>query len=114
MLMTKALESLDLEDLEQLAMIVHSLTGLPTAAMDLNGKGIRIEKGDVIDRKYKGPVLEEVLKTNKVVHTFAAQGAYMGKPVTVSPIRSKDGNVVAAIGVVDIIELLDLLCVSKN
>lgn len=107
-------ENSNAEDLESLAFAIHALVGLPTTVRSVQKKGIRIEKGQVIDRDYTDPVLEEVLRTNKIVHTFPADGAYSGKPLVVSPLRTKDGKLIAAIGVVDIMALLELLYVSKN
>ncbi len=34
-----------------------------------NKKGVREEKGEIIDLEYTGPVLERVLKENRVIHT---------------------------------------------
>ncbi|MDQ1274490.1 MAG: hypothetical protein QG610_61 [Euryarchaeota archaeon] len=99
------------EDLESLAVAVHSLTGLPTTIRSLKSRGLRLEKGKVLDRDYTGPVLEEVLKTNKVAHEVPAEGVYRGKHVVVAPIRSKEGRIVAAIGIVDLLATIDLSCV---
>lgn len=99
------------EDLESLAVAVHSLTGLPTTIRSLKRRGLRLEKGKVLDRDYTGPVLEEVLKTNKVAHEVPAEGVYRGKHVVVAPIRSKEGRIVAAIGIVDLLATIDLSCV---
>lgn len=87
------------------------MTGLPTTIRSLNKRGLRLEKGKVLDRDYTGPVLEEVLKTNKVAHEVPAEGVYRGKHVVVAPIRSKDGRIVAAIGIVDLLATIDLSCV---
>ncbi|WP_410508064.1 DUF2111 domain-containing protein [Methanosarcina hadiensis] len=99
------------EDLESLAVAIHSLTGLPTTIRSLKRRGLRLEKGKVLDRDYTGPVLEEVLKTNKVAHEVPAEGVYRGKHVVVAPIRSKDGRIVAAVGIVDLLATIDLSCV---
>lgn len=53
-------------------------------------------------------MLEEVLKTNKVAHEVPMEGVYRGKPVVVAPIHSKDGKVIAALGIVDILATIDL------
>lgn len=99
------------EDLESIAVAIHSLTGLPTTIRSLKRRGLRLEKGKVLDRDYTGPVLEEVLKTNKVTHEVPTEGVYRGKHVVVAPIRSKDGKVAAAIGIVDLLATIDLSCV---
>jgi len=88
--------------------------GLPTTIRSLNRKGLRLEKGKILDRDYTGPVLEEVLKTNKVVHEVPAEGMYRGKHVVVAPIRSKDGKVVAALGIVDLLATIDLPTVFQE
>ncbi len=102
------------EDLEPIAFAVHSLLGLPTTIRSLKRKGLRLEKGKILDRDYTGPVLEEVLKTNKIAHEVPAEGMYRGKHVVVAPIRSKDGKVVAALGVVDLLATIDLPSVFQE
>ena len=95
-------------DLEPIVTAIHELTGLPTAARSLNKKGIRMEKGEVLDIEYTGPVLEEVLRTNMTVRTVLIEGSFKGTPVVVSPIRNEDGEVICAIGVFDIIGVIDI------
>jgi len=102
------------EDLEALAVAVHSVIGLPTTIRSLKRKGLRLEKGKILDRDYTGPVLEEVLKTNKVVHKVPTEGVYRGKHVVVAPIHSKDGEIIAALGVVDILATIDLQSVFQE
>ncbi|AKB83883.1 hypothetical protein MSBR3_3305 [Methanosarcina barkeri 3] len=102
------------EDLETLAVAVHSVIGLPTTIRSLKRKGLRLEKGQILDRDYTGPVLEEVLKTNKIVHKVPTEGVYRGKHVVVAPIHSKDGEIVAALGVVDILATIDLQSVFQE
>jgi hypothetical protein len=102
------------EDLETLAIAVHSVIGLPTTIRSLKRKGLRLEKGQILDREYTGPVLEEVLKTNKVVHKVPTEGVYRGKHVVVAPIHSKDGKIIAALGVVDILATIDLQSVFQE
>jgi hypothetical protein len=102
------------EDLETLAIAVHSVIGLPTTIRSLKRKGLRLEKGQILDRDYTGPVLEEVLKTNKVVHKVPTEGVYRGKHVVVAPIHSKDGKIIAALGVVDILATIDLQSVFQE
>jgi hypothetical protein len=102
------------EDLEAIAIAVHSLVGLPTTIRSLNKKGLRLEKGEIIDRDYTGPVLEKVLETNKVIHEVPTEGIYKGKNVVVVPIRSKDGEVIAALGIVDLLTTIDLPAVFQE
>lgn len=96
------------EELEAIAIAVHSLVGLPTTIRSLNKKGLRLEKGEIIDREYTGPVLEEVLRTGKTVHGVPKGGTYLGRNVVVCPIFTEDGNVAAAIGIVDLISVLKM------
>ncbi len=102
------------EDLEPIAIAVHSLIGLPTTIRSLKRKGLRLEKGEVLDRDYTGPVLEKVLKTNKIAHEVPIEGVYKGKHVVVAPICSKDGKIVAALGIVDMLATIDLHSVFKE
>lgn len=97
-------------DLEPIVKAIHELTGLPTTARSLNKIGIRMEKGKLQDAEYTGPVLEEVLRTNKTTRRVPNEGVYKGMPVVVSPIRNKDGEVICTIGVVDIVGAIDISC----
>lgn len=96
------------EELESIAMAVHSLVGLPTTVRSLNRKGLRLEKGEILDREYTGPVLEEVLRTGKTIRKVPKEGTYLGRNVAVSPIFSEDGKVVAAFGIVDLLSVLEM------
>ncbi len=96
------------EELEAIAVAVHSLVGLPTTIRSLKRKGLRLENGKIIDRDYTGPVLEEVLRTGKTVRGVPKGGTYLGRNVAVSPIFSEDGKVVAAIGIVDLFSVLKM------
>ena len=102
------------EDLEALAVAIHSVIGLPTTIRSLKRKGLRLEKGKILDRDYTGPVLEEVLKTNKVAREVPTEGVYRGKHVVVAPIHSRDGKVIAALGIVDILATIDLPSVFQE
>ncbi|MDD3043735.1 MAG: DUF2111 domain-containing protein [Methanosarcinaceae archaeon] len=102
------------EDLEPIALAVHALTSLPTTIRSLKQKGLRLENGVILERGYTGPILEEALKTNRIVRKVPQEGVYKGKPVVVAPIRSKDGKVFAAIGIVDLVTSLDLSDVFRG
>ena len=102
------------EDLEAIAVAVHSVIGLPTTIRSLKRKGLRLEKGKILDRDYTGPVLEEVLETNKVARKIPTDGVYKGKHVVVAPIHSKDGRVIAALGIVDILATIDIPSVFQE
>ncbi len=96
------------EEITPFAMAIHELLGLPVTMRTLNKKGVRIEKGKILDNNYTGPVLEQVLKENKVIRIIPTTGKYTGIPVIVTPIRNKEGYGIAAIGVVDVVGTVDL------
>ncbi|MCX9085836.1 MAG: DUF2111 domain-containing protein [Candidatus Methanoperedens sp.] len=96
------------QDLAPFAMAIHELLGLPVTMRSLNKNGLRIEKGKILDNDYSGPVLESVLKENKMMRIIPTNGKYSGIPVIVVPIRNKEGYGIAAIGVVDLVGTVDL------
>ena len=96
------------KEIEPIVAAVHELIGMPTTGRSLNKKGICMEKEKITDFEYTGPVLEYVLKTNKTVRTIPRMGSYKGIPVIVSPIRNEDNEVIAAIGVVDLVGVVDI------
>ncbi|WP_292380399.1 PAS domain-containing protein [Methanosarcina sp. UBA289] len=96
------------EELESIAVAVHSLVGLPTTIRSLNRKGLRLENGKILDRDYTGPILEEVLRIGKTIRGVPKEGTYLGRNVAVSPIFSEDGKVIAAIGIVDLLSILEM------
>ncbi len=98
----------DAEEVAPFAMAVHELLGLPVTMRSLYKKGVRIEKGKILDYKYTGPVLEQVLKENKIIRVIPVSGKYTGIPVVVVPVRNKEGYGIAAIGVVDVVGTVDL------
>lgn len=114
MICLKICEDSTAQELAPIAEAVHSLLGLPITIRSLNKKGIRMERGEVIDWEYTGPVLEEVLNIHKTVRKVPTEGTYKGKAVVVSPIRTLDGDVVGAIGVVDLVAALDILSVFRE
>ncbi|MDJ1421148.1 MAG: DUF2111 domain-containing protein [Candidatus Methanoperedens sp.] len=98
----------DAREVAPFAMAVHELLGLPVTMRSLNKKGVRIEKGKILDDNYTGPVLEQVLKENQIIRTIPTNGRYTGIPVVVAPIRNKEGYGIAAIGIVDVVGTVDL------
>ncbi|MDD2439917.1 MAG: DUF2111 domain-containing protein [Methanosarcinaceae archaeon] len=94
--------------LEPIAFAVHALTSLPTTIRSREQKGLRLENGEILEREYTGPVLEEALKRNCIVRTVPQKGVYKGKPVVVTPIRSEEGQAIAALGIVDLVAALEL------
>ena len=98
----------DSEDITPFALAVHELLGLPVTMRTLHKRGVRIEKGRVLDNNYTGPVLEQVLKDNKPIRRIPTSGKYAGIPVVVVPVRNSDGYGIAALGVVDVVGTVDL------
>lgn len=102
-------------DLEPVVLAVHELLHrLPVTAKSRDKNGIRVEDGRVIDRHYSGPVLLDVIAQNRLIQVTPTSGAYKGVPVTVAPIRDKDGNAIGAIGVVDITGIFDLATLMEH
>ncbi|HEY6586565.1 MAG TPA: DUF2111 domain-containing protein, partial [Candidatus Methanoperedens sp.] len=62
------------EDIAHFALAIHELLGLPVTMRSLNKKGVRIEKGKILDNDYSGPILETVLKENKTSRTIPTSG----------------------------------------
>jgi predicted transcriptional regulator len=90
------------KELISLAFTIHDLVGrLPVAARSKDNLGIRIENGAVIDNTYTGDVLEEAMELGTTIRRVATSGPYKGIKVIVAPLEV-DGEVVAAVGVVDI------------
>jgi hypothetical protein len=97
------------DDLIPVMMAMHELLNrLPVTARSRDQLGIRIEDGRVVDAAYTGPVLEEVLEKNQVVKKTPTSGPYARVPVVVTPVRDQEGDVITAIGVVDITGIFDL------
>jgi len=102
-------------DLIPVCLAVHALVGrLPVTARSKNAPGIRIEDGAVIDPAYSGPILEEVLASGTLTKVTPATGPYKGVPVIVAPVRDPAGEVIAAIGLVDITGIFDLATLMEH
>jgi hypothetical protein len=95
------------EELSPLALAINEVIGLPVTLRGAEFPGVRVEKGEILDRAYSGPILEEVIKTGRPMRTIPDRGAYKGVPVSVAPIIV-EGKVVAAVGVVDVVGTVDL------
>lgn len=103
------------DDLVPVALCIHEiLNRLPTTARSRQRRGVRIEEGHIVDRSYSGPVLEDVLKNNRLIKTTPASGPYRGVPVVVAPVRDENGEAIAAIGVVDITGIFDLATLMEH
>jgi hypothetical protein len=96
------------EELAPIAKTANDLLVIPVTLRSKNRKGVRVEKGEVIDFEYTGPILERVLEENRVIRTIPLTGSYAHVPVVVAPIRNRKGEVIAALGVVDILGTVDL------
>jgi hypothetical protein len=96
------------EELASVAKAVNDLLVIPVTARSKNKKGVRVERGEVVDFDYTGPILERVLKENRVIRTIPTTGKYAGIPVVVAPVRNRKGEVIAALGVVDVVGTVDL------
>ncbi len=96
------------EDLAPLALAMNQILGLPITIKCAGAPGVRVEDGKVLDDRYSGPVLEEVLKSGQPVRTVPKRGAYQGVPVSVAPLMGREGEIIAAIGVVDVMGTVDI------
>ena len=107
--------SAEAADLEPVVLAVHELVHrLPVTAKSRDKDGIRVEEGRIIDRHYNGPVLLEVIAKNRTTQVTPKSGAYKGVPVTVTPIRDREGNAIGAIGIVDITGIFDLATLMEH
>ncbi len=104
-------ENSNSDEILPVAKMVHELFSLPVTMRSRNKKGVRLEKGKVVDMNYTGPVLEDALSKNCVIHTIPDSGAYKGIPVVVAPVTDNKGTAIAAIGVVDVVCTIDLAAV---
>lgn len=89
------------EEVYPFARVIHELVSLPVTMRSRNRKGVRIEQGKLVDNDYTGPILEEALEKNGVIHAIPDRGAYKGVPVVVTPLHDMEGNTIAVIGVVE-------------
>jgi len=91
------------EDLEPFGLALYGVVeNFPVTMRSKNKRGIRIENDKVIDRNYSGPFLEKALETGQIQSGIPESGTYAGIPVVVSPIFDRKGEVVGAVGVVDL------------
>ena len=102
------------EELAPIAKAVNDLLVIPVTMRSKNRKGVCVEKGDVVEVEYTGPILEQVLEENRVIRKIPQTGRYAYVPVAVAPIRNEKGDVIAALGVVDVIGTVDLGAIFAN
>lgn len=95
------------DDLAPIALALNELLRLPVTMRSAKSPGVQIETAKVIDKRYTGPVLESVLASGNPIRTIPSSGKYKGVPVAVAPLKDKDGKVIAAIGIVDVIGTVD-------
>jgi len=95
-------------DLVPIALAVNQILGLPVTLRSIGSPGVRVEGGKVLDEEYSGPVLEDVMKSGMPVRTVPKSGVYEGVPVSVAPIKDRDGRVIAAMGIVDVVGTIDI------
>ncbi|MFV9630686.1 MAG: DUF2111 domain-containing protein [Methanosarcinales archaeon] len=92
------------KEIAPIAMAIHEvIVDLPITMRTRNKRGVRIERGKVLDDDYSGPILEMAIESNSTIRTVPKTGDYAGTPVTVTTIKDADGVAIAAIGVVDVI-----------
>jgi len=95
------------KEIAPIAMAIHDvIVNLPITMRTRNKRGVRIERGKILDYDYSGPILEMALERNSTRRTVPKTGDYAGTPVTVTTIKDADGEAIAAIGVVDVIHSL--------
>jgi hypothetical protein len=96
------------EELAPIALTVNDLLVIPVTMRSKNKRGVCVEKGEVIDYEYTGPVLERAIEENRLIRTIPLTGRYARIPVVVAPIRNRKGEAMAALGIVDVVGTVDL------
>ena len=96
------------EELAPIALTVNELLVIPVTMRSKNKRGVCVEKGEVIDFEYTGPILERAMAENRLIRAIPLTGRYAGIPVVVAPLRNKKGEVMAALGIVDVVGTVDL------
>ncbi len=92
------------EEILPIAYAVHILVNkVPVAMRSKEKPGVRIEKGEVVDRNYEGYVLKLCIEKGEILKVSAIVGPYAGLPIIAVPIKDDETEeVLGAIGVVDI------------
>lgn len=96
------------EELEPMALAIYGAIGLPITIRSKNHNGVRVEDSKVVDYNYTGEYLEQALSTGNIIHRFAGSGPYKGMPVIVSPIKNRNSETIAAMGIVNLSGYIDL------
>jgi len=98
----EVLKNADAKEIAPIAYAIHLLVNkVPVAMRSREKPGVRVEKGKIVDTNYEGYVLKLAMELGEILRVSVIKGPYAGLPVIVVPIVD-DGEVVGAIGVVDI------------
>ncbi|HIP15968.1 MAG TPA: DUF2111 domain-containing protein [Methanothermococcus okinawensis] len=96
------LKKADAKEIAPIAYAIHLLVNkVPVTMRSREKPGVRVEKGKIVDTNYEGYVLKLAMELGEILRVSVIKGPYAGLPVIVVPIVD-DGEVVGAIGVVDI------------
>ncbi|MCD1294836.1 hypothetical protein CUJ83_07470 [Methanocella sp. CWC-04] len=97
--------------LASLAMCLHNLIGrMPVIIKSRLGEGVMVEDGAVNDGEQLCNELDCALfdDMGDVIRTNVNMGKHTGLPIFISPVRDREGNNVAAIGIIDTSGMLTL------
>ena len=101
-MLKEVLKNADAKEIAPIAYAIHLLVNkVPVAMRSREKPGVRVEKGKIVDTNYEGYVLKLAMELGEILRVSVIKGPYAGLPVIVVPIVD-DGEVVGAIGVVDI------------
>jgi hypothetical protein len=98
-------------ELVSLALCLHNIVGkMPVVLKCKESKCILIEEGDIIDIEYDCKPLDIVFdeRVSGVSRVSIDNGRYAGIPIYVSTVFDPEGNVYAAIGIIDTAGLFKL------
>ncbi len=96
------------KELEPFARAIHEVIRLPVIVASLNKDGIILDRNNIEDYDYSGPIFDKVLTANKPFTITPKTGKYKGVPFIVAPIKNEDGEIIAAVGVVDLYGIIDI------
>jgi Uncharacterized protein conserved in archaea len=66
------------EELAPIAIAINEILNLPVTMRSAGARGVRVERGKVVDDDYTGPVLEDVLRSGRAMRTIPSSGAFKG------------------------------------
>jgi hypothetical protein len=97
------------EMLTRLAWSIHRATGgLPVALKSRNRPGVFVDRDGSVHTDYESEALDRVFSDIDRKKVRVDRGKYAGMPMMISPIEDKEGDPIAAIGVVDDLGTLSL------